>query len=239
MHPASAQQVQQHRLRLVAAVMRRRHRARAQPPRPPRRGGGSAPDAPPPRRRPRDGRRSESRRDRDRLKSSPSDSASAAACFASSPDSARSRWSTWTSSGSTPSDVASPPQRRRQRQRIAPAGKSDDRSRSPRWRSGHRARGPAGAARNPTGVCRRATRRVPPGGRGRGCDGRVGRGSVGFTWCRRVESNHRPRAYESLALPLSYVGKSWAKMVPRSASQRQIAPLRESARPTGSGEPRC
>jgi hypothetical protein len=31
---------------------------------------------------------------------------------------------------------------------------------------------------------------------------------VGFTWCRRVESNHRPRAYESLALPLSYVGKS-------------------------------
>ena len=26
-------------------------------------------------------------------------------------------------------------------------------------------------------------------------------------WCRRVESNHRPRAYESLALPLSYVGE--------------------------------
>ena len=34
---------------------------------------------------------------------------------------------------------------------------------------------------------------------------------VGFTWCRRVESNHRPKAYESLALPLSYVGKSCGK----------------------------
>src|SRR5688500_1463549 len=25
-------------------------------------------------------------------------------------------------------------------------------------------------------------------------------------WCRRVDSNHRPKAYESFALPLSYVG---------------------------------
>ncbi len=33
---------------------------------------------------------------------------------------------------------------------------------------------------------------------------RVGSGEI--CWCRRVESNHRPRAYESLALPLSYVG---------------------------------
>ncbi len=28
----------------------------------------------------------------------------------------------------------------------------------------------------------------------------------GIAWCRRVESNHRPKAYESFALPLSYVG---------------------------------
>ena len=48
---------------------------------------------------------------------------------------------------------------------------------------------------------------------------------VGFTWCRRVESNHRPRAYESLALPLSYVGNG-GRMVP-DAFRPSNAPVRE------------
>jgi hypothetical protein len=42
-------------------------------------------------------------------------------------------------------------------------------------------------------------------------------------WCRRVDLNHRPRAYESPALPLSYVGvapKSYRKSMKTSTAGR-------------------
>ena len=44
--------------------------------------------------------------------------------------------------------------------------------------------------------------------------------------CRRVESNHRPRAYESLALPLSYVGE--AQSLGYQPSKCTVAPQNAS-----------
>ena len=48
-----------------------------------------------------------------------------------------------------------------------------------------------------------------------------------MNWCRRVDSNHRPKAYESFALPLSYVGAGDAgnhtKAMP-TTSMRRVSP---------------
>ena len=111
----------------------------------------------------------------------------------------------WTSIGSTPSEAST--------HRIAAASASESRPpekpttiRSPAAKPTSRA-WTSRRCSNPSGVCRR----VRPRGltEGAALPDRSPRVEflVGFTWCRRVESNHRPRAYESLALPLSYVGK--------------------------------
>ena len=42
-------------------------------------------------------------------------------------------------------------------------------------------------------------------------------------WCQRRESNPRPRAYESPALPLSYAGTGWPRWAGRSLFIAQTA----------------
>jgi hypothetical protein len=60
--------------------------------------------------------------------------------------------------------------------------------------------------------------------------------SLRKTWCRRRESNPRPRDYETLALPLSYAG---IKTIPNATeSVTKVSSIREDACyaiPSGSG----
>src|SRR5271154_1102874 len=46
----------------------------------------------------------------------------------------------------------------------------------------------------------------PHGAARRGSDVKECPGNIEIYWCRRGESNPRPRDYETLALPLSYAG---------------------------------
>ena len=58
-----------------------------------------------------------------------------------------------------------------------------------------------------------------------------------FTWCRRGESNPRPRDYETLALPLSYAGPKKARFhaTESSASVSSGSPERSGHQPFGTG----
>ena len=73
------------------------------------------------------------------------------------------------------------------------------------------------------------TRKSPRDSRG---DFRVSKTgeAFGIQWCRRGESNPRPRDYETLALPLSYAGWNQSIML-RTSHQRCQAKLDNFAKP--------
>ena len=63
---------------------------------------------------------------------------------------------------------------------------------------------------------------------------RIGIDFLGKQWCRRGESNPRPRDYETLALPLSYAGKTQFFMLRTNRQKCQVTPtpaIGVSARP--------